>query len=74
MKTGANIVVSDVFKDFNEKIEFNKLVRDKIPQNILDNGEFVEYGYVEGNLLFEFLLKKVIEESYEIYDSHSKGN
>ncbi|OUQ74881.1 hypothetical protein B5E48_11530 [Massilimicrobiota sp. An105] len=72
MKTGANIVVSDIFKDFNEKIEFNKLVRDKIPQNILDNGEFVEYGYVEESLLFEFLLKKVIEESYEIYDSHSK--
>ena len=71
-KTGANIVVSDLFKDFHEKVELNKLVRDKIPENILKHGEIVEYGYVEDNLLIELLIKKIIEEAFEIYDAETR--
>lgn len=71
--TGAKVVCSE--KDellYSDTLEFNKLVRDKIPEKIISNGEHVNCFYITGHLLDRMLLEKLIEESYELSDSETK--
>ncbi len=67
--TGANVVVANSFKEYSEELEFNKLVRDKIPQNIVAGGEKVQCAIADDNFYLYLLLNKLIEETYEAYDA-----
>lgn len=51
------------------ELEFNKLVRDNIPQSIADRGEAVTSLRLEGAALISALKKKVVEESLEVLDA-----
>ncbi len=69
MNTGANVVVATKFEEYSEEIEFNKLVRDKIPYNIINGGEKVQCAVADSSLYLYLLLNKLIEETYEAYDA-----
>lgn len=45
---------------------FEKLVRDKIPDKIAAGGEFAEVQTVEGAALLDLVRRKLIEEAYEV--------
>jgi len=47
----------------------NKLVRDRIPEIIKDKWEECEYFIAKQKEYIKFLLKKVVEESEEVYNS-----
>lgn len=70
--TGAKVVCSD--KDellYSDTLEFNKLVRDKIPEKIISNGEHVKCSIVTRPLLDRLLLEKLLEEAFEVNDAES---
>lgn len=72
INTGANVIVAQGFEEYSEEIEFNKLVRDKIPENILAGGEQVHWAIADDNLYIYLLINKLLEETYEAYDA--EGN
>lgn len=59
----------DDYATEEEEAEFNKLVRDKIPELIQSRGENVELVQLEGEALIEALRCKLIEESFEVFDA-----
>lgn len=70
--TGAKVVCSD--KDellYSDTLEFNKLVRDKIPDKIISNGEHVICSVVARPLLDRLLLEKLLEEAFEVNDAET---
>ncbi len=67
--TGANVVVAQPFEEYSDELEFNKLVRDKIPQNILEGGENVQCAVADDSLYLYLLINKLLEEAYEAYDA-----
>jgi len=69
VSTGANVHVENPFDKNEDNREFDKLVRDKIPDNIRDGGELVETKTLEGEHLFRALREKLVEESIEVLDS-----
>lgn len=50
-------------------LEFNKLVRDKIPSSISAKGEAVKVIRLEGEALIAALRRKLVEEALEVLDS-----
>lgn len=69
-ETGANVVCSEGKELlYTDTLDFNKLVRDRIPEKITSNGEKVKYGYVTDVLYHSLLCEKLLEEAYEVYDS-----
>lgn len=70
-QSGCSVECSDLYATDNEEIEFNKLVRDKIPDQIQDRGEIVEVIRLGGEALVESLKRKVVEEAFEVLDSTS---
>ena len=68
-KTGALVSVSNAFADDDEKTEFNKLVRDKIPDKIHKGGESVTVASLKGELLLQALREKMVEEAIEVLDA-----
>jgi predicted house-cleaning noncanonical NTP pyrophosphatase (MazG superfamily) len=69
LQTKAVVEVKHPFSDFEDKREFNKLVRDKIPQNIEDGGEIVHQTNLTGESLSRVLREKLVEEAFEVLDS-----
>lgn len=69
VKTGAQVEIYHPFEDFGDKQEFNKLVRDKIPENIENGGEIVNIAKLEKDSIIRALKDKLIEESFEVFDS-----
>lgn len=70
--TGANVVCSNIDElTYSDTLEFNKLVRDKIPEKIISNGEHVRCSVVSRPLLDRLLLEKLLEEAYEVYDANT---
>lgn len=68
--TGAKVVCSN--KDellYSDTFEFNKLVRDKIPDHIISNGEHVKCSVVVRPIFDRMLLEKLMEEAYEVNDA-----
>lgn len=72
VNTGATVIVAHEMEHYKDKIEFNKLVRDNIPEIIEKNGESASCRIMEGVGLVRLLKNKVIEESYEILAANSK--
>lgn len=71
--TGANVVCSNIDElTYSDTLEFNKLVRDKIPEKIISNGEHVRCSIVSRPLLDRLLLEKLLEEAYEVYDANTQ--
>ncbi len=69
METGATVEVSHSFDNFEDKEEFNKLVRDRIPKNIENGGEIVNTAKLTKTSIFRALKDKLIEESFEVFDA-----
>lgn len=69
MQTKAIVEVVHPFADFDDKRDFNKLVRDKIPSNIESEGEIVSKTILSGEFLLRALREKLIEESFEVLDA-----
>ncbi|MCF7817472.1 MAG: nucleoside triphosphate pyrophosphohydrolase [Kiritimatiellales bacterium] len=69
MRLEVPVEILHPFKNLNEKREFNKLVRDKIPEFIESFGELVEVKELEGAELLIALREKLVEEAFEVLDS-----
>ena len=52
-----------------EIYNYNKLVRDKIPDIMTLAGKQFEIDYLDDNLYRDFLFSKLVEESKEVIDS-----
>ncbi|WP_337879227.1 nucleoside triphosphate pyrophosphohydrolase [Rheinheimera sp.] len=65
-KFGAKVSCMEPFSPTVEKSEYKKLVRDKIPSIIENDGERPEYKKVDGDTLIELLEEKILEESQEV--------
>ena len=67
--SGCRVECVDLYATEDEELEFNKLVRDKIPDSIVAHGENVKLLKLEGEALIAALKRKVIEEAFEVADS-----
>lgn len=68
-QTKAIVEVINPFDYLEDKREFNKLVRDKVPSNIEYGGEIVSKTHLSGEFLLSALCEKLVEESYEVMDA-----
>jgi predicted house-cleaning noncanonical NTP pyrophosphatase (MazG superfamily) len=66
---GAQVECIDLFGADEEEIEYNKLVRDGIPDLIKSRGESAEVVPLSGEALLTALRQKLVEESYEVADA-----
>ena len=64
-KEGAQVECIDLFGADEERVEYNKIVRDKIPEIIAKRGERAEIVRLEGEALIKALRQKLVEESFE---------
>lgn len=69
LQTQAIVQVEHPFVDAEEKRDFNKLVRDKVPNNVERGGEIVRKARLSGELLLRALREKLIEEAFEVLDA-----
>lgn len=67
--TGAAVVVENPFDDDQGARDFNKLVRDFIPEKIKEGGETVDARILTGDELIKALREKLVEESLEVLDA-----
>lgn len=70
MQTGAPVEVLLPFNDTNETLVFNKLVRDKVPENIEKGGESAQMVKLSKESKLKALKEKLIEESFEVMDAN----
>ena len=68
-KEGAQVECIDLFGAKEELAEYNKIVRDKIPEIISKRGESTEVVTLEGEALTTALRQKLVEESFEVLDA-----
>lgn len=66
---GVRIILAKKNKEIIEKNNFNKLVRDKIPDKIIGNMEQIKCYRAKGDLLIRYLKEKLVEEIFEACDS-----
>lgn len=69
LETGARVEVVHPFIGFQERQEFDKLVRDKIPDIITERGERVMTERLNGEAFERALRQKLVEEAYEVLDA-----
>lgn len=70
-KAGATVECIDLFGTEEDILEFNKIVRDKIPEIIISRGERAETIRLEGDALIKSLQRKLVEEALEVLDAKS---
>lgn len=70
-RSGCIVSCVDLFKQEQEVVEYNKLVRDGIPSAILYKGEGVEIVRLVGEAMLSSLKTKLIEEAIEVLDAES---
>ncbi len=68
---GAQVECVDLFGADEDVVDYNKLVRDKIPHLIEGGGERVRTVKLEGDALRTALLQKLVEEAFEALDASS---
>lgn len=70
-KAGCVVECADLddYATEEEEAEFNKLVRDEIPNAISARGESVNVLTLKGEALIESLKRKLVEESLEVLDA-----
>jgi predicted house-cleaning noncanonical NTP pyrophosphatase (MazG superfamily) len=67
--TGAHVEVVHPFIGFEERHEFNKLVRDRVPELIRERGERVTIARLNEEAIIRALRQKLVEEAYEVLDA-----
>lgn len=74
-REGCDVECTDLdnYATEEDEVEFNKLVRDKIPEVIASRGEHVVLVELEGEALITALRRKLIEEAFEVLDAKSVG-
>ena len=72
-KTGCKVECADLddYATEDNQLEFNKLVRDRIPDNIAAKGEAVSLLRLRGEALIAALRRKLVEESLEVLDART---
>jgi predicted house-cleaning noncanonical NTP pyrophosphatase (MazG superfamily) len=70
-RQGAQVECTDLFGTDENVVEYNKLVRDKIPAIIEARGEGVEVVQLGGDALISALRQKLLEEALEALDAKS---
>ena len=73
VRTGAKVEVRHAFEK-KQSLEFNKLVRDKIPEKIQCNGEEAVTAQLDKSILNRLLKRKLVEEALEVLDSKEEDN
>ena len=68
-RNGCQTECIDLFGADEDVVEYNKLVRDKIPEIIEGRGERVEVVQLVGDALMLALRQKLVEESFEALDA-----
>ena len=71
---GVRIILAKKNKELIERNNFNKLVRDNIPEKIVENMEQIECYKTTGNVLIRYLKEKLVEEIFEICDATEKNS
>ena len=66
---GAQVECIDLFGANEERAEYNKIVRDRIPEIISKRGEGAKVVQLEGEALIKALSQKLVEESFEVLDA-----
>ena len=66
---GVQVECVDLFGAEADVAEFNKLVRDKIPESIEQKGEEAEIVRLTGEALLSALRQKLVEEAFEVLDA-----
>ena len=69
LSTGATVEVVHPFIGFEERHDYNKLVRDKIPEQIWHRGESIITAQLHDDALVRALKEKLVEEAYELLDA-----
>lgn len=69
IQTKATVEVLKPFEGFEDKREFNKLVRDKVPSNVERGGEVVRKASLSGEFKLRALREKLVEEGFEVLDA-----
>ena len=70
-RQGAQVECTDLFGTEEDVVEYNKLVRDKIPAIIEARGERVEIVQLKGDAVISALRQKLVEEALEALDARS---
>lgn len=70
-RAGAVVECVDPINDTEERAEYNKLVRDRIPSQIREHGENYEVVRLTGDALSVALRRKLVEEAVEALDAGS---
>jgi predicted house-cleaning noncanonical NTP pyrophosphatase (MazG superfamily) len=68
-RSGAQVECVDLFGAEEEIVEYNKVVRDKVPAKIERGGERVEVVQLTGEALITALRRKLVEEALEALDA-----
>jgi predicted house-cleaning noncanonical NTP pyrophosphatase (MazG superfamily) len=68
-RAGAAVECIDLFGDTEDRAEYNKVIRDKIPAQIEDRGEHYEVVRLQGDALVVALRRKLVEEALEALDA-----
>lgn len=69
-RNGAQVECLDLFGS-EEVVEYNKLVRDRVPELIKRKGEAVEIVQLKGEALLAALRQKLVEECFEAFDART---
>ena len=72
-QTGAVVEVVQPFIGFEERQEFNKLVRDRVPELIRRRGERVRTAQLDERAFERALREKLVEEACELLDAKDVG-
>lgn len=72
-REGCTVSCIDLFEQTDETVDYNKLVRDKIPEGILGKGESVQAIELSNEALLISLKRKLIEEGLEVFDAPDSG-
>ncbi|MGH7778781.1 MAG: hypothetical protein ACREQR_03015 [Candidatus Binataceae bacterium] len=70
-RLNADVECVDLFGMDEDVVEYNKIVRDKVPKRIESRGERVESIQLKGEALMLALRRKLVEEAYEALDARS---
>ena len=70
-REGAQVECRDLYGDEEDVVEYDKLVRDRIPALIEARGEYVQTIRLDGQALISSLQQKLVEEAYEAKDARS---
>lgn len=70
-QTEAVVQIQHPFENTENKQDFNKLVRDKVPLNVEKGGEIVKKAFLKGEFLLRALREKLVEEAFEVLDARN---